>query len=145
MYALAIWRPIGKIDMNRLERIQHKVLRRLAYLCRDMTMTTLQLLKHSVQLLLTSSIIASDVVIVYKIKSNHVKNLLPIYNPNYALRNRLPFYQDLPSSRNSEANPIFRLSRCYNDLFQNLENPLAFSLNVSKVAVLLKMLTLVYK
>ena len=98
----------------------------------------------------TSSMIASDVVIVYKIKSNHVKcldlqNLFPIHNPNYVLRNRLPFYPDLPSSRHSEANPIFRLSRCYNDLSQKLENPLDFSLNVSKVAVLFKMLTLVYK
>ena len=154
MYASAIWRPIGKINMNRLERIQHKVLRHLAYLSGnplsrydyDYTSTAETFGLASV----TSSMIASDVVIVYKIKSNHVKcldlqNLFPIHNPNYVLRNRLPFYPDLPSSRHSEANPIFRLSRCYNDLSQKLENPLDFSLNVSKVAVLFKMLTLVYK
>ena len=98
----------------------------------------------------TSSMIASDVIIVYKVKSNHVKcpdlqNLFPIHNSNYVLRNRLPFYPDLPSSHLSEANPIFRLSRCYNDLSQKLGNLLDFSLNISKVSVLFKMLTLVYK
>ena len=119
MYASAIWRPIRKINMNRLERIQHKVLRHLAYLSgnplssydHDYTSTAETFCLASV----TSSMIASDVIIVYKIKSNHVKcpdlqNLLPIHNSNYVLRNRLPFYPELPSSRHSETNPIFRLS-----------------------------------
>ena len=132
---------------------QHKVLRHLAYLSgnplsrydHDYTSTAETFRLASV----TSSMIASDVVIVYKIKSNHVKcpelqNLFPIHNPNYVLRNRLLFYPDLPSSRHSEANPIFRLSRCYS-ITICLKNPLDFSLNVSKVAVLFKMLTLVYK
>ena len=140
--------------MNRLERIQHKILRHLAYLSgnplsrydHDYNSTAETFCLASV----TSSMIASDVIIVYKIKSNHVKcldpqNLFPIHNPNYVLKNRLPFYPDLPSSGHSETNPIFRLSRCYNDLSQKLENPLDFSLNVSKAGVLFKMLTLVYK
>ena len=63
----------------------------------------------------------------------------------YILRNSLPFYPELQSSRYSYANPKFRLSRCYNDLSQKLENPLDFSLNISKVSILIKMLSLVYK
>ena len=154
MYASTIWRPIGKINMNRLEKIQHNVLRHLAYLSgnplsrydHDYTSTAETFRLASV----TSSMIASDVIIVYKIKSNHVKcpdlqNLFPIHNSNYVLRNRLHFYPKLPSSRHSEANPIFRLSRFYEDLSQELENPLDFSLNISKFTVLFKMLTLVYK
>ena len=141
--------------MNRLGRIQHKVLRHLAYLSgnplsrydHDYTSTTAETFCLAS---VTSSMIASDVIIVYKIKSNHVKcpdlqNQFPIHNSNYVLRNRLPIYPELPSSRHSEANPIFRLSRCYNDLSQKLENPLDFSMYISKVAVLFKMLTLVDK
>ena len=85
---------------------------------------------------------------VYKIMSNQVRcqdlqNLFPEHNANYVLRNRLPFYPEVPASRHSEANPIFSLSKCYNDLSRQLDNPLDFSLNINRVAVSFKILTLV--
>ena len=93
-YALAIWRPIGKINMNRLERIQQKVLRYRAALSgnplskydHEYTSTAETFYLASV----TSSMIVSDVITVYKIKSNHVncpdlQNLFPIRNSNYVL------------------------------------------------------------
>ena len=53
MYASTIWRPVGKINIERLERIQHKAIRQLwhsfpAILCRGLTMIMLLLVKLSV-------------------------------------------------------------------------------------------------
>ena len=96
--------------------------------------------------------ISSDVLFLflYKIKSNQVKcselqNLFPIHNSNYILRNRLPFYPEIPCSRHSEENPIFKLSQCYINLSQQLENPLDFSLSINRAVILLKKLTLIYE
>ena len=74
-----------------------------------------------------------------------LQNVFPVHNSNYVLRNRLPFYPEVPSSSHSEANSIFRLSKCYNDLSWQLDNLLDFSLNINRVAVSFKILTLVYK
>ena len=92
MYASTIWRPIGKINMDRLERIQHKAIRHLAFLSgnplsrfdHDYASTAETFCLPSV----SSSMIASDVLFLYKIKSNQVKcselqNLFPIHNSNY--------------------------------------------------------------
>ena len=82
--------------------------------------------------------------------SNHIKctelrNLFPIYGPNYVLRSRNTFYPEMPSSRQAEANPVYRLTRCYNGISNKLENPTDFSMEINKVAVLFKKLVLEYK
>ena len=92
----------------------------------------------------SSSTIASDIVFVYKIMSNHIrcselKNLFPIYSPNYALRIRNSFYPEMPTSRQ------YRLTRCYNDISNRLENPLDFSIEINKIATFIKMLVFVFK
>ena len=115
MYASTIWRPIGKNNMDRLERIQHRALRHIAFLSNnpmswfdhDYTSVAETFSMASV----SSSMIASDFVLVYKIMSNHImctelRNRFPIYSPIYVLRNRNPFYPEMPSSRQAEANPI---------------------------------------
>ena len=104
MYASTIWRPIGKINMDRLERIQHKAIRHLAFLSgnplsrfdHDYACTAETFCLPSV----SSSMIGPEVLFLYKIKSNQVKcselqNLFPIHNSNYILRNKLSFYPEI--------------------------------------------------
>ena len=92
MYASTIWRPIVKINMDRLERIQHKSIGHLAFLSgnhllrfdRDYASTAETFGLPSV----SSSQIASDVLFLYKIKCNRVKcselhNLFLIHSSNY--------------------------------------------------------------
>ena len=146
--------PVGKNNMDRLERIHHKALRHIAFLSNN----PMSRLEHDYTSVaetfsmasVSSSMIASDIVFVYKIMSNHIrcselKNLFPIYSPNYVLRNRNPFYLEMPTSRQAEANPVYRLTRCYNDISNRLENPLDFSIEINKIAAFIKMLVLVYK
>ena len=79
------------------------------------------------------------------IRCSELKNIFPIYSPNYVLRNRNPFYPDMPTSRQAEANPVYRLTQCYNDISNRLENPLDFSIEINKIAAFIKMLVFVYK
>ena len=67
------------------------------------------------------------------------------YNPNYVLRSRNPFYPEMPPSRQGEANPVYRITRCYNEISNKLENSTEFSMEINKVAVLFKMHALKYK
>ena len=77
MYASTIWSPIGKINMDRVERIQHKAIRHLVFLSGN----PLSRFDHNYASIaetfclpsVSSSMIASDVLFLYKIKSNQVK------------------------------------------------------------------------
>ena len=51
----------------------------------------------------------------------------------------------MPSSRQAEANPVYRLTRCYNGISNKLEKLTDFSMEINKVAVLFKNLVLEYK
>ena len=118
--------------MDRLERIQHRALRHIAFLSNnpisrfdhDYTSVAETFSMASV----SSSMIAADIVLVYKIMSNHIKCtdlriLFPIYSPNYVLRSRNPFYPEMPSSRQAEANPVYRITRCYNEISEQIRKP----------------------
>ena len=82
--------------------------------------------------------------------SNHIKctelrNLFPIYSPNYVLRSRNPFYPEMPSKCQAEASPVYRITRCYNEISNKLENPTNCSMEINKVAVFFKKHVLEYK
>ena len=106
-------------------------------------MTTLLLLSLAS---VNSCMIASDCIFIYKIISGQVKctelaALFPLQSPNYALRRTMPFYPEMPTGRHPERNPVFRLWHCYNELAPKLVNPQEFSLEINKVAALIKKLT----
>ena len=65
--------------------------------------------------------------------------LQPLNIQNIIIKYIIP---EIPCSRHSEANPIFRLSQCHNNLSQQLENPLDFSLSINRAAILLKKQTI---
>ena len=116
-------------DMNRLEGIQHKALRHIAFVSNnpmsrfqhDYTSTVVTFSLASV----SSSMIASVAIFVYKIMSENIKcaelkNLFQIYSSEYDLRSRNPFYPEMPPSRRAEANPVYRVSKCFNDVAEEI-------------------------
>ena len=117
-YASTIWRPIFKFEMYRLEIIQHKALRRIAFLdgspmnrfSHDYSRIAL---KYNIPSL-TSFFEATDSLLVYKIMSstnsnNTLKNLLPINSSNYVTRFQLPFYPQILRNVFSMKDPVVRL------------------------------------
>ena len=125
MYASTIWRSNLKFNIERLERVQHKVLRHLAYRSGnpmhgfDHDYTTVSRTYGLPTIL--SSMVASDNLFTFKVISNlinceELKSLLPLSEPRYTLRHNQPFYPIVPITRYAENNPIFRLCVCFNDL-----------------------------
>ena len=88
-YASTIWRPHLKVNTARLERVQHKALRHLAYLSGN----PMSRFDHDYAAVgetfglptILSSMVASDNVLTFKIMSNGVqcselKSLFPVNN-----------------------------------------------------------------
>ena len=76
MYASAIWRPNMRGEINRIERVQHKVLRKLALLTDNPTLRfnhDCTLAAESFYLAVNSCMTASVCIFVYKIMSYQVK------------------------------------------------------------------------
>ena len=99
-YASTIWRPIFKCDILRLERIQHKALRRIA----SLDDSPIHRFSHDYSAVskkynipsLYSFFDSIDCICVYKIMSN-------------TNRNNQPFYPPIPKNIFSRKDPIYRL------------------------------------
>ena len=119
-YGSSIWRPIFKFDLSRLERIQHKALRKISFLdgvpihrfCHDYSKVSSKFSIPSV----TSLYDSIDSIYLYKImynsqSNNPIKDLLPLNSAPYPTRHYLPFYTPLLKNNFSTRDPICRL--CY--------------------------------
>ena len=153
MYGSTIWRPTLKNGIIRLEKVQHRVLRRLASLSGN----PMSRYDHNYDSAAESfslasihtSMIASDNIFTYRIMSgqvrcNELRQLLPLNNPGYTLRNSLQFYPEIPSSRHSEGNPIYRLCRCFNEFSLKLDSFPGFNIEEIRMNTLIKKNTLTY-
>ena len=153
MYGSTIWRPTLKNGIIRLEKVQHRVLRRLASLSGN----PISRYDHNYDSAAESfslasihtSIIASDNIFTYRIMSglvrcNQLRQLLPLNNPDYTLRNSLQFYPEILLSRHSERNPIYRLCRCFNEFSLKLDSFPVFNIEEIKMSSLNKKNTLTY-
>ena len=127
-YASTIWRPIFKFDTYRLERVQHKALRKIAFI----DGTPMSRFSHDYSNVATKFNIPSlssfyegfDSVFVYKIMSNNLSNnflksLLPLNVATYPTRFFHPFYPPLIKNVFSMKDPIFRLCTLGNQIALN--------------------------
>ena len=116
-YASSIWRPVFKFDLTRLERVQHKALRRISFLdgapinrfSHDYSRVSLKFNIPS----LTSLYDSIDSIYIYKIMynsqtNNPIKNMLPLNSAPYPTRYYLPFYTPIRKNNFSCRDPIYR-------------------------------------
>ena len=152
MYGSTIWKPNLKINIARLERVQHKALRHLAFIS-NCPMSRLEhdysaiAEKLSIPTIL-SSMNTSDNLFTFKILSDSVhcpelKNLFPLHELSYTLRHHQPFYPQIPTTRHSENDPIYRLCIGYNDLSRKIGLP-DFTMDANRMSRIIKSNTLTY-
>ena len=65
-----------------------------------------------------------------------------MFKCNYLDKLKDKTFQKLMIFRHPERNPVFGLCHCYNELAPKLVNPQEFSLEINKIAALIKKLTL---
>ena len=124
-YACTIWRPIFKFDMLRLERVQHRALRKITFLddapmhrfSHDYTAVSSKFNIPSI----TSLFDSIDSIYVYKTMSNSknlnpLKSLLPLNTASYPTRFHLPFRAPIPRNAFSTKDPIYRLCKLGNNI-----------------------------
>ena len=149
MYGSLIWRPNNKKDIEQIEKIQHKILRYMAFkdklqfnkFCHDYSNL---MLKYELPSIL-SLFKANEAIFLYKIMSGSINcvslnNLLPRNNNRISMRKSLYFYPNLPLIKLYERDPIYRLCVIGNNLLIKKPFLSSFDFDLSKVIVLIKMI-----
>lgn len=157
VYGSVIWRPLYENSMYRIEKIQHKALRRISYV----SGSPMHWSDHSygeIMSLMRIPTVQSffdyqDLIFVYKLTTNpHCKNYATDYlkmnncdDESYNLRVKLPFTEELIKRNYILKDPFIRCVRKYNEKCIKNEKYRNFDILFENMKVFIKKDVLEYK
>lgn len=129
MYGSSIWRPQFNCHILMFERLQHRVLRLMAWksgfpINKFLHNYSLEASKFNLASVY-SSMLANDVIFMFKIISGNIEckdlsDLIPWRNCNAVTRNKDMFYTVTSFNAYYDREPIFRLCKLYDSFSQTV-------------------------
>ena len=146
-YGSVIWKPLTKNSMQRLEKIQHKALRKIAFLDGN----AMDRFSHNYTFIANKFLIPSissffdycDLLFLYKISTNSLcKSIRDIYitfeDVDYSLRFKKPFKEKFSSSKFMHQDPYIRIPYIYNKCSEKYKAMLHFDILYDNMKIYLK-------
>lgn len=152
-YGSIIWRPIFKNSLQKFEKLQHKALRKIAFLkgtplprfCHDYSVIASSLNIPSI----SSFFHYADLSFTYKtFKENKCTSFIDLFGKNvnqYSLRSQRPFTAPTPLRKYMYKNPSIRLSHQFNDFCNNKPYIANFDIEINAAKKYFKKHILLYE